>query len=286
MALRPSWQGTLKLSLVTAPVALYTATSDKSGVSFNLINPETNNRIKMITTDPETGPVDRSSLVKGYEVEKGRYILVTEEEIRSVRLESTKTITIERFVPESDIDRTFWDSPYYMAPDGKVGEDAFKVIREAMRSEGQVALGRVVMSTRERILALEPKGKGIVAHTIRSREEVRDPSEVFDRIDDAPADANMVAIAKQIIQQHEGPFDPTLFVDRYADALRALIKEKEKGAVAVGASSAPEPQVVDLMAALRASLQGAGQRPAAPGRSARARSEKPAAKPSPRRRAS
>ena len=176
-------------------------------------------------------------------------------------------------MPESDIDRTYWDVPYYMAPDGKVGEDAFKVIREAMRNEGQVALGRVVMSTRERILALEPRGNGIVAHTIRSREEVRDGAEVFDRIDDAPADANMVAIAKQIIQQHAGPFDPALFMDRYAEALRALIREKQAGAVDVGAASVSEPQVVDLMAALRASLHGAGQRaPAAP-RASRALSE-------------
>src|SRR5579859_1086126 len=162
MAYRPSWQGHLKLSLVTCPVALYTATNAGGDVHFNLINPKTNNRIKMITTDPDTGPIDRSELVKGYEVEKGKYILVTDDEIKAVKLESTKTIEIERFVPADEIDRIYWDHPYYLAPDGKLAQEAFAVIRDAMAQAGQIALGRVVLSTRERLLALEPRGKGIV----------------------------------------------------------------------------------------------------------------------------
>jgi DNA end-binding protein Ku len=162
MAYRPTWQGHLKLSLVTCPVALYTAVNAGGDVHFNLINPKTNNRIRMITTDPDTGPVDRADLVKGYEVEKGKYILVTDEEIKSVRLESTRTIEIERFVPTDEIDRIYWDHPYYLAPDGKLAQEAFGVIREAMTRAGQIALGRVVLSTRERLLALEPRGKGIV----------------------------------------------------------------------------------------------------------------------------
>ena len=162
MAYRPTWQGHLRLSLVTCPVALYTATSSGGDVHFNLINPATNNRIKMVTTDPETGPVERSSLVKGYAVAKDEYILLTDEEIKSVKLESTKTIDIERFVPEDEIDRVYWDNPYYLAPAGGIAEEAFGVIREAMRSEGKIALGRVVLSTRERLLALEPRGKGIL----------------------------------------------------------------------------------------------------------------------------
>ena len=159
MAYRPTWQGHLKLSLVTCPVALYTATNAGGDVHFHLINPKTNNRIKMITTDPDTGPIDRKDLVKGYEVSKGEYILLTDEEIKSVKLESTKTIDIERFVPGDDIDRIYWDNPYYLAPDGKMAQEAFGVIRTAMEKSGQIALGRIVMATRERILALEPRGR-------------------------------------------------------------------------------------------------------------------------------
>ena len=159
----PTEQGHLRLSLVSCSVGLYTATTTASDISFNLINPETNNRIKMVTTDPETGPVNRSSLVKGFEVEKDKYILLSDEEIRSVKLESTKVIDIERFMPERDIDRIYWDHPYFLAPDGKMAQEAFGVIRDAMERAGQIALGRVVLSTRERILALEPRGKGILA---------------------------------------------------------------------------------------------------------------------------
>ena len=257
MAYRPTWQGHLKLSLVTCPVALYTAVSSGKDVHFNLINPATNNRIKMVTTDPDTGPISRSDLVKGYEVDKGRYVLLTEDEIRSVRLESTKTINIERFVPAADIDRLYWDSPYFLAPDGKLADEAFGVIREAMRSEGQVALGRVVISTRERLLALEPRGKGIIAHTLRTAAEVRDAEEVFQSISDALPDPSMIAIAKQIIKQQEGPFDPSQFVDRYEEALKALIAEKQKGMAPVGVAEPRDTtQVIDLMAALKASLQG------------------------------
>ena len=136
MAYRPSWQGHLKLSLVTCPVALYTATNSGGDVHFNLINPKTNNRIKMITTDPDTGPIERSELVKGYEVAKGEYILLTDEEIKSVKLESTKTIDIERFVPADEIDRIYWDNPYYLAPDGKLAQEAFGVIRTALEKSG------------------------------------------------------------------------------------------------------------------------------------------------------
>ena len=208
MAYRPSWQGHLKLSLVTCPVALYTATNSGGDVHFNLINPKTNNRIKMITTDPDTGPIDRSELVKGYEVSKGEYILLTDDEIKSVKLESTKTIDIERFVPEDEIDRIYWDNPYYLAPDGKLAQEAFGVIRTAMEKSGQIALGRIVMATRERILALEPRGKGILAYTIRSDAEVRKPDEIFDGISDAKPDPAMIAIAEKIIEQKEGPVRP------------------------------------------------------------------------------
>jgi DNA end-binding protein Ku len=254
MAYRPSWQGHLKLSLVTCPVALYTATNSGGDVHFNLINPKTNNRIRMITTDPDTGPVDRSDLVKGYEVSKGEYILLTDEEIKSVKLESTKTIDIERFVPEKDIDRIYWDNPYYLAPDGKMAQEAFAVIRTAMEKSGQIALGRIVLSTRERIMALEPRGKGILAYTLRTDAEVRKPEEIFRDIADVKPDPAMIAIAEKIIDQQKGPFDPDTFVDRYEEALKALIAEKQKGHKPVAAAEPDDTNVVDLMSALRASL--------------------------------
>ena len=254
MAYRPTWQGHLKLSLVTCPVALYTATNSGGDVHFHLINPETNNRIKMITTDPDTGPVERSELVKGYEVSKGKYVILTDEDIKSVRLQSTKTIDIERFVPESEIDRIYWDNPYFLAPDGDMAQEAFTVIRAAMEKSGQIALGRIVIATRERILALEPRGKGILAYTIRSDAEVRKPDEIFDAIADVKPDPEMISIAEKIIDQREGPFDPSRFVDRYEEALKKLVADKQKGRKITEVDEGETDNVVDLMAALRASL--------------------------------
>ncbi|MET0272980.1 MAG: Ku protein, partial [Phenylobacterium sp.] len=229
MATRPTWQGYLRLSLVSCPVALYTATSRTGEVHFNMLHKDTHNRIKMIPTDPESGPVDRSDIVKGYEIEKGHYVVVTDEEIKNVRLETTRTIDIERFVDEADIDRLYWNDPYFLAPDGEMAVEAFAVIREAMKKAGKVALGRLVMHQRERLLALEPKDKGILAYTIRNKREVRDAKEFFGEIPAAKPPAAMVEIAAKIISQQEGPFDPSRFTDRYEEALRALIKEKEKG---------------------------------------------------------
>ena len=263
MAYRPTWQGNLKLSLVTCPVALYTAINSGGDVHFNLINPKTNNRIKMITTDPDTGPIERSELVKGYEVSKGEYILLTNDEINSVKLESTKTIEIERFVPGDEIDRLYWDNPYYLAPDGKLAQEAFGVIRTAMEKSGQIALGRVVIGTRERILALEPRDKGILAYTIRTDAEVRKPDEIFGGISDKAADPAMIAIAEKIIEQQEGPFDPSQFVDRYEEALKALIEDKKKGHKPAKVAEPDDTNVVDLMSALRASLGAKGKAPAA-----------------------
>jgi len=268
MAYRPTWQGHLRLSLVTCPVALYTATNSGGEVHFNLINPDTNNRIK---TDPDTGPIERSKLVKGYEVSKGEYILMTQDEINSVKLESTKTIDIERFVPAEDIDRRYWDNPYYLAPDGKLAQEAFAVIRESMARSGQIALGRVVMSTRERLLALEPHDKGILAYTLRTDAEVRNEAEVFGAISDAKPDEAMISIAQKIIEQKEGPFDPSQFVDRYEEALKDLIKAKQKGHKVAKVAEPEDTNVVDLMEALRASLGAKA--------GAAAKSGKPAAKP-------
>lgn len=268
MAARPTWQGHLRLSLVTCPVALYTAISPRGDVHFNLVNPKTNNRIKMVTTDPETGPVNRGDLVKGYEVEKGRYILLTEEEIRSVRLESTRTIDIERFVDLSEIDRLYWNDPYFLVPDGKMAARAYAVIREAMVESGRVAIGRVVLHTRERLLALEPRDNGILAYSLRTKDEVRDPKDFFRDIPDAKPDINMVAIAAKIIEQQEADWDPSGFVDHYEEALKVLIAEKEKGHKVKAIAAPKDTKVSDLMEALRQSLRSG---PAAPARKAPAR---------------
>lgn len=285
MAYRPTWQGHLKLSLVTCPVALYTATNVAGDVHFNLINPRTNNRIKMITTDAVTGDtISRGDLIKGYEISKDEYVLLTDEEIKSVKLESTKTIEIERFVPADQIDRIYWDNPYYLAPDGKTAQEAFGVIRTAMEKAGQIALGRIVMSTRERILALEPCGLGMLAYTIRSDAEVRKPDEIFAKISDAKPDQAMISIAERIIEQQEGPFDPSKFVDRYEEALKELIEEKTKGhrPTRVDEPDDTSSNVVDLMSALRASLaakgKGGEKRPAPKPKAAAKTAKSPAPK--------
>src|ERR1700710_1145925 len=198
MATRPTWQGYLRLSLVSCPVALYTATSRAGEVHFNMLHKDTHNRIKMIPTDPESGPVDRSDIVKGYEIEKGRYVVVTDEEIKAVKLETTRTLDIERFVDEADIDRLYWNDPYFLAPDGDMAVEAFSVIREAMKKAGKVALGRLVMHQRERLLAREPHDKGIDPYTIRIRTEVREAEEIFGHIKSMKPPAPMVAIAAKI----------------------------------------------------------------------------------------
>lgn len=292
MAPRPSWEGHLRLSLVSCPVALYGATSRAGDVSFRLINPATGNRIRQVAVDAETGEeVERRDLVRGFEVEKDRYVLLTEEEIRGVRLESTRTIDIERFVGIGEIDRIWWDDPYYLAPSEKAGIEAFVVIRDALRRSGQVAIGRVVIHTRERVVALEPRGEGILLTTLRSHDEIRPEAEAFDGIPARKADAKMVHIAEQIIAQQQGPFEPEAFIDRYEDALRALIRSKQDGGDdGVAAPPPAKDNVVDLMEALKRSLSGgAGRAPAraakavAKPRAAKAGKAAPRAKPARRR---
>lgn len=285
MAARPTWQGHLKLSLVTCPVALYTATSSASHVSFHLINPDTNNRIRMVPTDPDTGPVERSDLVKGFEVSKDEYVLMDDADFEKVKLESTRTIDIGQFVDEDDIDRLYWDDPFYVVPEKGVGAEAFAVIRDAMAAAGKIAIGCLVLRGRERQIALEVRGKGLVAYSLRPHDEVRDAGDFFDDIPAVKADKDMVEIATRIIGQKEADFDPSEFKDRYDDALKALIKAKQKGGKKA-LIEAPEPDdtnVIDLMAALRNSLKGSatsGAKKKAPAKTAakKAPAKKPAAK--------
>ncbi len=259
LSARPTWQGHLRLSLVSCPVALFTATTRANDVSFHLLNPKTNNRIRMISTDPDTGPVDRSTLVKGYEISKNNYVIVTPRELDAVKLDTTSTIEIERFVDEKEIDRLFWNDPYYLVPNEKSGLDAYLVIRDALRQTGRIALGRVVMHTRERLVALEPREKGIVVYTLRMRDEVVDPVRAFRDVPSAKADSKMIEIATKIVEQLEGAFDPDQFRDRYEHALKDLIRRKEKGERIVTAEPVEDTNVIDLMAALKRSLAHKGR---------------------------
>src|SRR5436190_2252046 len=226
MAVRPSWEGHLRLSLVTCPVALYPATTEAETVRFNLINPQTNNRIRMKTVDAGTGEdVSRGDLVKGFEIAKGEYVLLDKEDFERVKLESTRIIDIEKFVPAASIDRLYWDTPYHLVPSNKTGLEAFAVIRAAMDKKGMVAIGRLVMSTRERICGIEIEENGLRLTTLRTAEEVRDVAEMPTPELPKP-EAQMLAIAEQIVEQRAGDFDPADFVDRYETALRAMIEEK------------------------------------------------------------
>lgn len=260
MAARPIWQGHLRLSLVTCPVALFNATTSTNDVSFNLLHKETHRRIKMVPHEPELGPVERSELVKGYEFKPGQYVIVTPKEIEAVRLPSTKMIDIEQFVDASDIDRIYWDNPYYLVPQGDEETRAYGVIREAMAMSEKVALGRLVMHNRERIVALEPRGRGLLLTTLRAADEVRAEKEFFDDIPASKPDKQMLAIAEKIIDQQAGPFKPQQFIDRYEDALRDLIKQKQKGKTVIAEEPPEDTKVIDLMDALKKSLASEGKR--------------------------
>lgn len=260
MAYRPSWKGHLKVSLVSCPVALYNATTHTRMVSFHLLNPETMNRIQMRPHDPDEGEVERQKLIHGYEIEKGQYVTVEEDELKNLRLPSTKTIDIEKFIDRDAIDPTYIDGPYYLAPE-KGGEEAFAVIREAMRAHGKAALGRLVMTHRERTVAITPRGNGMLVELLRHPQEVRDETEVFDAIPKTRLDKGMVEIAARIIEQNGGEFEPDEFEDRYETALRELIEARAKGKTVAVAEAPRDTKVVDLMAALKASL---GRRKSAP----------------------
>jgi DNA end-binding protein Ku len=256
MAFRASWKGYLKLSLVSCAVQLFPATTTKERVAFNLLNRETGNRLRRQLVDAETGDVVESEdQVKGYEVGKRQYVQVEEEEIQSVAIESTHTIDIESFVPRTEIDDVFLDTPYYLTPDGRVAEEAFAVIRDAMHQKGVVGLGRVVLYRRERIVMLEARGNGLVARTLRYAYEVRDPAELFEDIGSAEVSEEMLDLATHIIDRKLTRFDPSRFDDRYQDALVELIKSKtgEEHAPLPKAQPAPS-NVVNLMDALRRSI--------------------------------
>ena len=249
---RPSWSGFLRLSLVSCPITLSPATSEAERVRFNMLNPATGNRIAMQTVDSETREVvKRSETVKGYQVEKGRYVTVTDEELRDLAPESSRVLSLSSFVSRDEVDPLFIDTPYFVYPD-KNGEEAYRVITQALANKKQVALGRIVLSSREHPVMLEPFNGGLLMCTLRSQDEVRDADFDFDK---APVDKQMVELAESIIAKMRGQWQPEKFNDTYQDAVRALIETKAKGLPAPKGGSAPEPtNVVDLMAVLKKSL--------------------------------
>ena len=270
MAPRANWKGYLRLSLVSCPIALYPASSLSEKVSFNRISRKTGNRLKQQNIDSETGDVvPREDTARGYEVAKGQYLIVEDQEIDAVQIESTRTIEIDQFVPRSEIDDRYVNSPYYIAPDGKVGQDAFAVIRETIAKMNMVAIGRVVLTRREHVIALEPKGRGLLGLTLRYPYEVRDEKPYFEDIPDLKLPKEMLDLATHIVQTKAGHFDPTQFDDRYENALIDLLKKKEAGEKIEPAKEGPTPQVVNLMDALRASIDADKKKAPAPSTQAR-----------------
>jgi len=265
MAPRANWKGFLRLSLVTCPVALYPATSDTEKVSFNQINRKTGHRIKYLKVDAETGDeVTSEDIVKGYKVDTDTYIEVTKDELDDIALDSTHTIEIDEFVPKADIDNRYLIRPYYLVPDGKVGHDAYAVIRETIRSMDKVAIGRVVLTNREHIIALEPLESGLMGTLLRYPYEIRGESEYFDDIQDVKLTKDMLDLAKHIVEKKSGAFEPELFEDHYETALIDLINKKRAGAP-IAAKSTPKSSgnVINLMDALKKSLANEKDTPAA-----------------------
>jgi DNA end-binding protein Ku len=266
---RPIWKGYLRLSLVSCPIRLYPATSQSERISFHLLNPKTHTRVSMRPHDAETDQqLERSELVRGYELSKGRYVIVTEEELDAIEIESSKTVDLTRFVDPNEVDLVYLDNPYYVAPDGKIGDETFRVIREAMERSGKAGIGRVVLTNREHPLMLRPHGKGLVMITLRPADEVRADTEYFKEISESKLDEEMVNIAVHIIEQKSGHFDPKeLAGDRYQEALRHLVEQKVRGEKPVIPKAAKPAKVINLMDALQRSLEAEGgqaRKPATP----------------------
>lgn len=255
MAARSNWKGYLKLSLVSCPVQLFPATSTKDRVAFHLLHRETGNRLRRKLIDPDTDEaVEADAQVKGYQISKTEYVILEEEEIEKVAIESSHTIDIEAFVPRDEIDEAFLDTPYYLTPDGKMGEEAFAVIRDAMREKNVVGIGRVVLYRRERPILLEPRGKGLAATTLRYKYEVRDDEDYFDGIKDVEVPEEMLDLATHIIGRKLSHFDPEKFEDRYQNALLELIEAKREHRPVNNPAPSKPSNVVSLMDALRKSI--------------------------------
>jgi DNA end-binding protein Ku len=262
---RPYWKGYLKLSLVSCPVAVYTATSSAERVTFRQINKQTGNRLKQQLIDEETGDVvDAADKGRGFEVAKRTYLAIEDEELDAISIESTHTIDIDSFVPRAQIDERYLDGNYYLVPQDRVGQDAFAVIREAMRGKDMVALGRIVLAKRERVIMLQPWDKGVLGTTLRYSYEVRDASLYFDELPDIAIPKDMLQLAEHILDSKAADFDPSSFQDRYEDAVVAMIQAKRAGMPqpAPKSVSPASTNVVSLMDALKRSLAADQPKPA------------------------
>src|SRR6267154_2023001 len=258
MAVRAYWKGSLKLSLVSCPVLLFPASTSVEKTRFHMINKETGNRLKQQMVDAETGDVVESDQKgRGYELKKGEYVEIEKEELEAVQIESNHTIDIDSFVPSDEIDKRYLNHPYYIAPDGKAGIDAFAVIRDAMRDQDRVALARIVLTNREHIIAIEPLGKGLLGTTLRYPYELRDEDAYFDDIKNPKISKDMVELASHILDTKAAHFDPGKFKDEYEDALKTLVRRKAAGKPVKAAEREEKPDnVISLMDALRQSLKG------------------------------
>jgi Ku protein len=257
-ARRAYWKGYLKLSLVTCAVALYPASSQSEKTHFHQINRKTGNRLRQQMVDEDTGRVvEKENKGRGYDLGNGKYVEIEPEELEALEIESTHIIDIDKFVPNDEIDKRYYERPYYIVPDGKTGEEAFAVIRDAMKDKGRVALARIVFANREHILAIEPWGKGLLGTTLRYDYEVRDEAEVFKGIASPRVPKDMISLAGHILDSKAGHFDASAFKDEYELALRKLVKRKASGKPIEAPRQREEPSnVVDLMQALKNSLKG------------------------------
>src|SRR6202790_5814450 len=253
---RPYWKGYLKLALVSCPIALYTASSSSERVAFRQINKKTGNRLRQQLVDDVTRePVENEDKGRGYEYSKGAYIEIDDDELDAVAVESNHTIEIDSFVPRSQIDERYLDNPYYIIPNDQVGQEAFAVIRDAMRGKGMVALARVVLAKRERVIMLQPWDKGLLGTTLRYPYELRDAKDYFYDIADVKVEPELLTLAEHILKTKEARFDPTKFVDRYEQAVLEMLKEKQDGLPAATVKAfAPPRAVPDLMEVFRQSL--------------------------------
>jgi DNA end-binding protein Ku len=272
MAVRAYWKGSLKLSLVSCPVLLYPASTSLDKTRFHMINRETGNRLKQQMVDTETGDVVESDQKgRGYELAKGQYVEIDKEELEAVQIESNHTIDIDSFVPRNEIDNRYLNHPYYIAPDGKAGIDAFAVIRDAMKDRDRVALARIVLTNREHVIAIEPLGKGLLGTTLRYPYELRDEAEYFDDIKNPKISKDMIELASHILDTKAAHFDPSKFKDEYENALKTLVKRKAAGKKIKAPEREDQPDnVINLMDALKQSLKGKGsaKRAASPARRA------------------
>lgn len=265
MAARPIWRGQIRLALVSIPVELYPATKSGSSISFHQVHEPTGKRIRYEKVVPGVGPVDRDEIMKGYEVSKGHYVLLDPEEIEKVKLESKKTLDLVQFVDVGDIDAVYYEKPYYVVPSDDLAEDAFVVLRDALRKAKKVGIGQLAMRGQEYVVALKPCGKGILLETLRYADEVHKANSYFRDIEDRKPDEDMLDLASMLIEKKTGEFDASDFKNRYIDALRQLIEEKQrsKGEKIIQDPDADEPparggNVIDLMAALKKSLETSG----------------------------